>query len=345
MSHEYFKAAGFTLDDRRVSPAAPLAAGSVDLAAYDVVVLGPIFNPLSSLGAPFLKQLGSAVEWGLGLLCFPLNSSAYTSGRYDVDDLRGSPLEDLLPITFADNVYRNSEDPEGHGRSGKLKVTEPGHPVWSGVELDAPPDLGLRVKVQARPGAEVLATVGDEPALVLQTRGRGRALVFTGPYGGHNYQGIGLRSWLPCHRLFANLVEFAGTGAVAQLPSVLHPLAPLEQLPGGILAWRVENGERSALCADWTVTVTNAGRVPVLGVEIGCDDESEGRPFDWQPEDNALVLLPGESRAIPVRALAHAGRELPLGFILTLSAWNAAAIRPLHDPMNHPATENMRTER
>lgn len=101
----------------------------------------------------------------------------------------------------------------------------------------------------------------------------------------------------------------------------------------------------AALRADWTVTVTNAGPVPVLGVEIGCDDESEGRRFDWQPEENALVLLPGESRAIPVRALAHAGRELPQDLIPTLSAWNVAVIRPLHDPMNHPATENMRTER
>jgi hypothetical protein len=329
--HEYFKAAGFTIDDRRVSPVSPLVA-TVDLAAYDVVVLGPIFNPLSSLGAPFLKQLGPAMERGLGLLCFPLNSSAYTSGRYDVDDLRGSSLEDLLPITFADNVYRNSDDPDGHGRASKLEVTEPGHPVWSGVELDAPPDLGLRVKVQARPGAEVLATAGDEPTLVVQARGRGRAVVFTGPYGGHNYQEVGFRSWLPCHRLLANLVEFAGTGAVAEYPSVLHPLAPLEQLPGGILAWRVENGERSALRADWTVTVTNAGPVPVLGVEIGCDDESEGRQFDWQPEDNALVLLPGESRAIPVRALAHAGRELPPDLIPTLSAWNAAVTQP----QNHP---------
>ena len=64
-----------------------------------------------------------------------------------------------------------------------------------------------------------------------------------------------------------------GAGAVAEYPSVLHPLAPLDQLPGGILAWRVENGERSALRAEWTVTVTNTGPVPVLGVEIGCDKE------------------------------------------------------------------------
>ena len=343
--HEYFKAAGFTLDDRRVSPVSSLVATTVDLAAYDVVVLGPIFNPLRSLGASFLAQLGPAVQRGLGLLCFPLNSSAYTSGRYDVDDLRGSPLEDLLPVTFADNVYRNSEDADGHGWPGKLKATEPGHPVWSGVDLGAPPDLGGRVAVRARPGAEVLATAGDEPTLVVQARGRGCAMVFTGPYGGHNYAEVGFRSWLPCHRLLANLVEFAGTGAVAEYPSVLHPLAPLEHLPGGVLAWTAERGGRTARCADWAVTVANAGPVPVLGVEIGCDDESEGRRFDWQPEENALVLLPGESRTIPVRAMARAGCELPPGLIPTLSAWNAASIRPLQDPMNHPATENGRNER
>jgi uncharacterized membrane protein len=326
--HEYFRAAGFTLDDRRVSPVSPLVAATVDLAAYDVVVLGPIFNPLSSLGSSFLQQLGAAVEQGLGLLCFPLNSSAYTSGRYDVDDLRHSPLEVLLPITFADNVYRNSEDADGHGWPGRLQATEPGHPVWSGVDLSAPPDLGGRVAVHARPGAAVLATAGDEPALVVQTRGRGRAVVFTGPYGGHNFQEFSFRSWLPCHRLLANLVEFAGTGAVADYASVLHPLAPLEQLPGGILTWRIENGERGAVRADWTVTVTNAGPVPVLGVEIGCDDDQEGRQFDWQPDDNALVLLPGESRVIAVRALAHAGCELPPGLIPTLTAWNAASSVP-----------------
>jgi hypothetical protein len=150
---------------------------------------------------------------------------------------------------------------------------------------------------------------------------------FITPWGG-NMQ----NDWLPCHRLLANLVEFAGTGAVAEYPSVLHPLAPLEQLPGDILAWRVENGERSALRADWIVTVTNAGPVPVLGVEIGCDEESEGRRFDWQPEENALVLLPGESRAIPVRAPAHAGRELPPDLIPTLSAWNVAVTHPRNPP-------------
>jgi hypothetical protein len=132
-------------------------------------------------------------------------------------------------------------------------------------------------------------------------------------------------------------------GESLKLTGTLTPGQEVHRL--AIPAWRVENGERSALRADWTVTVTNAGPVPVLGVEIGCDDESEGRRFDWQPEENALVLLPGESRAIPVRALAHAGRELPQDLIPTLSAWNVAVIRPLHDPMNHPATENMRTER
>jgi hypothetical protein len=132
-------------------------------------------------------------------------------------------------------------------------------------------------------------------------------------------------------------------GESLKLIGTLTPGQEVHRL--AIPAWRVENGERSALRADWTVTVTNAGPVPVLGVEIGCDDESEGRRFDWQPEENALVLLPGESRAIPVRALAHAGRELPQDLIPTLSAWNVAVIRPLHDPMNHPATENMRTER
>jgi hypothetical protein len=270
------------------------------------------------------------VERGLGLLCFPLNSSAYTSGRYDVDELRGSPLEALLPVTFAEHLYRNSEDPQGPPAT--LRVTAPQHPVWNGVELGEPPDLGARVAVQARPGAEVLASAGAEPALVAQARGRGRAVVFTGPYGGHNYQEVGFRAWPPCHRLLANLVEFAGTGAVADYPSVLHPLAPLEQLPDGVLAWRVENGERDAFRANWTVTVTNAGPVPVLGVEIGCDDESEGCRFDWLPEDNALVLLPGECRTLSVRALPRAGCELPPGLIPTLSAWNAAAIRPLRHP-------------
>lgn len=328
--HEYFKAAGFVLDDRRVSPVLPLDATGVDLAAYDEVVLGPIFNPLRSLGAAFLAALGPAVERGLGLVCFPLNSSAYTSGRYDVDDLRGSPLEALLPVTFPVNLYRNSEDPV-HGASGTLVAALPQHPVWTGVDLTAPPDLGGRVASVARAGAEVLGTAGDEAVLVTQVRGRGRVVVFTGPYGGHNYQEVGFRSWLPCHRLLANLLEFAATGAVADYPSVLHPLAPLEQLPAGTLEWTAESGGRDALSADWVVTVVNAGKVPVLGVELGCNDEQEGRAFDWLPESNCLVLLPGETRSIPVRAQARTGRQLPPALVPTLSAWNAPTIQPLQE--------------
>lgn len=328
--HEFWRAAGFVLDVRQVSPDAPPADAGLQLESYAAVVLGPVFNPLRSLGSAFVERLTAAVRQGLGFVYFPFNSSAYVSGRYDVDDLRGSRLEELLPVTFAADCYRNSEDP---APSGPLtKACE--HPIWNGVSLDAAPALGLTVHVTARPGATVVGTAGGEAALITQRFGQGLVTVFTGPYGGHNYQEVGFRSWECAHRLLANLVEFAATGTVADRAWSPHVFAPLLRLPAASLQATVRETLRSPQRADWEVQVTNPGAVPVFGVEILTESPEEGQSFDWTPEDGFLLLLPGECRTLRVAAVAVAGQSLPETLAPTVTSWNAEPLRPL--PLTPP---------
>lgn len=316
----FLEAAGFRVDVRHAAPHAPLAAATVDLSRYRAVVLGPLFNPLRALGEPFLQRLERAVRDGLGLLCFPHNSSAHTAGRYDTDDLRGSRLEALLPVCFAPDAYRNSEDP---APAGRLEPTGP-HPVWDGIPCEDLPDPGLRVAVVARPDAAVLAVAGGEPVVVAERRGAGTVTVCTAPWGGHNYQEVGWRSWPFVHRFLANLVEWTATGGVEARRFEPHVFRPLLQLPRGDL--RVQCTRRSAtdLRAEWDVELVNPGPVPLAWIEIANDDPGEGRVFDWLPAENHLLLTGGQRRVVRVVAVARPGCTLPPDLAPCCRAWNAA---------------------
>ena len=316
--HEFLRAAGFELDERQVSPVEPLPAGSVDLTRYDAVVLGPVFHPLSSLGTAFLKSLKSAVEGGLGCAVFPLNTSAYTSGRYDVEDLRGSALEALLPATFTADTYRNSEDAPSSGPLAKAAD----HPVWRGVDLSNPPDPGLGVGVLPRDERFVLARAGKEPVLTSHALGKGRVILLTASYGGHNFQAVGFRSWLPCHKLLTNIVEYAATGDVASAAFDPHSFRPLEQVPATRLESLVKALSESATQSIWEVKVQNSGKTLAMFVEIANASEAEGVSFDWFPAENFFILLPGEKRTVLVSATARPGQALPLALIPSVSAWN-----------------------
>lgn len=296
-----------------------LAAAGMDLSAKqpedaDVTVLGPMFNPVSTLGAAFFERLR-----GRHVVYFAYNTSAYVCGRYHVDDLRGSPLEALLPVQFTDDCYRNILD---YPPTDTVMRKTADHPVWRGIDLAKAPSLGLRVGVRARRGTAVLAEEGGEPALITHTRDGGRVTCFTGPYGGHQYQEIGFRAWPYAHRLLANIIEFTATGRVAQRDEHPHPLRGLLQVSPGRLRVRTVETRGTDTARNWRVTLENPGRVPLLFVDIGNTSTEEGATFDWRVSANRFILFGGERMVVTAKAEAGAGHAVPRDLGVTVTAWN-----------------------
>ncbi len=91
----------------------------------------------------------------------------------------GTPVEEALPVTIALHDDR-AEDPEGSA----ITVHHPDHPILSGIEGEWPYLLGYN-KVTPRNNATVLASVGDDPLLVVGEYGHGRTLAWTSDIGPH----------------------------------------------------------------------------------------------------------------------------------------------------------------
>jgi len=319
VAHEFFRAAGFEIDERVVSPIEPLDMKTVDLARHDVVVLGPTFNPLTSLGRQFFPALRAAVEKGLGFVYCAYNTSAYTCGRYDVDQLSGSDLEELLPVGFAENHYQNSEDFEA-GDAGLKKHRD--HPIWNYITMASAPRMDCRVSVEIKDEKNVIGTDNGEPVLAAHKVGRGIVTSFTGPYGGHNYPGLAFRDWPYAHRLLENIIEYTATGAVQPRAFDPHVFQPLLEAP--LCGPQVDIAETfaSADRREWEITVINPGRVPVLYFDLGNDSEAEGEAFDWSVSDNRFCLFENESKRISASATARPGHTLPDDLQPVWSAWN-----------------------
>jgi beta-mannosidase len=310
---QFLAAAGLDVTAVVADPLRPLTAP--DPAGFAAVVIGPVYDPLASLTPAWLTALRAAVTAGrTGLLYVGYNTSAYVCGRYDVGDPSGSALEALLPATFTADCYGNSADP----LPDPPLMRASGHPVWHGVDLQEAPGLGRRVGLAARPGTTVPAVAGLEPVIILGQLGTGRSAATTLPWGGHHYQGMGFRGWLPGQRLLANLVEWTATGTVAERPTVIHPYAPLTALPAARIATVVTATGPAA----WRIVVTNSGTVPAFQVLAESGHPDEGACFDWHADDGSFTLLPGESRTIVCSATAIPGYQTPDGLTPEITAWN-----------------------
>lgn len=91
----------------------------------------------------------------------------------------GTAVEDALPVTLQRHDDR-IEAPQGLGPG----VTGAGHPILAGVPPRWPDLLGYN-RVAARPGSDVLASIGGDPLLVAGSFGRGRTVAFTSDCGPH----------------------------------------------------------------------------------------------------------------------------------------------------------------
>jgi uncharacterized membrane protein len=157
------------------------------LAAYDVVILSDIgansflLPPETWLeGRSQPNRLTVLADWvrgGGGLMM----AGGYLSfqGFQARANFARSPVADVLPVTMSDYDDR-VEAPEGVAPV----VTTPEHLVGAAWRGEAPDLLGYN-RVQARPEATVVATVGGDVLIATAEVGDGRSLVWTSDIGPH----------------------------------------------------------------------------------------------------------------------------------------------------------------
>jgi uncharacterized membrane protein len=92
---------------------------------------------------------------------------------------RDTAVEDVLPVTMLPHDDR-AEHPEGITPETRMAH----HPVLDGVNAPWPALLGYN-RVIVRPEAELLATVGNDPLLVVGRAGAGRSVAFTSDCSPH----------------------------------------------------------------------------------------------------------------------------------------------------------------
>jgi uncharacterized membrane protein len=157
------------------------------LRAYDVVILSdigansfllPPATWLEGRSQPNrLKVLAEWVEGGGGLMM----AGGYLSfqGFQARANFARTPLADVLPVTMSDFDDR-VEAPDG----AHPALSATGHPIAAAWQGKAPALLGYN-RVSAKPGAQVVATVGEDVLIATAQVGAGRSLVWTSDIGPH----------------------------------------------------------------------------------------------------------------------------------------------------------------
>jgi uncharacterized membrane protein len=157
------------------------------LAAWHVILLSDIgantllLHPDTWLrGRPTPNRLKLLRDWvrqggGLGM-CGGYYSFA---GIYGAARYQRTPVEEVLPVTIHPFDDRR-EVPEG----APVTVHQPEHPILNGITGEWPHLLGYNELV-VRPGAALLASVGEDPLLAVHTVGAGRTLAWASDIGPH----------------------------------------------------------------------------------------------------------------------------------------------------------------
>lgn len=114
----------------------------------------------------------------------------------------GTAVEDCLPVTLLTRDDR-AECPQGV----TPQVTTPSHPIAAGLGSQWPDLLGYN-RLVAKPGAEVVATVGDDPLIVAGTYGKGRSVAFASDCGPH-WAPPGFVDWAGYAPLWAQMTAWA----------------------------------------------------------------------------------------------------------------------------------------
>jgi uncharacterized membrane protein len=185
-----------------------------ELAQFDVVVLSDIGS--NTLLLPARTFVGA--EAGANRLMtirdwvFAGGALAMVGGYLSFQGIeakanyRSTAVADVLPVELEAGDDRQ-ETPEGSA----IRTTDVQHPITAGLDAVWPPVLGFQ-RLEAKPDAQVLATIGDHAVLVVGTFGQGRALAFATDIGPH---------WAP-----SQFTEWSG----------------FRQLWGGAMRWLADEG-------------------------------------------------------------------------------------------------------
>ncbi|WP_238009367.1 glutamine amidotransferase [Dactylosporangium sp. AC04546] len=181
-----------------------------ELGAYDCVILSDIGANTLLLHPRTFKhaearpdRLVALREWVAGGGALIMVGGYLTFQGIDAKArYHGSPVEEALPVTMSpydDRVERPA---------GVLpEVTLKDHEVVAGLDATWPALLGYNA-VTPRPEAEVLATVGADPLLVVGHHGAGRSVAFTSDCGPH-WAPHEFLSWSGYNRLWQQMAAWS----------------------------------------------------------------------------------------------------------------------------------------
>lgn len=186
--------------------------GPESLGAYDVVVLSDIGSnsillprAVTERSERHPNRLLALAEWtkaGGGLLM--VGGYLSFTGFEAKAAFRGTPVEDVLPVSCIVGDDR-VEAPQG----GVPDVLVADHPALGGAGASWPHLLGWNRTV-VKDSATVLATIDDDPLVVVAGAGSGRSAVFTSDCGPHWAPPDFCEHWGGYASLWGGLVEWVG---------------------------------------------------------------------------------------------------------------------------------------
>jgi uncharacterized membrane protein len=147
-----------------------------DIGANSILLPNAVFKDGQTRPNPLVALRDWVLDGGAVVMCGGyLSFSGFEAKAH----YHRTPVEEVLPVVVATDDDR-VECPEG--RSPEVVV--PDHPVVAGLAEQWPAILGYN---RATPTASstVLATVGDDPFVVVAEPGKGRSLVWMGDVGPH----------------------------------------------------------------------------------------------------------------------------------------------------------------
>lgn len=205
-------AAGHTVEHlpAHLVPAAFPGSAKV-LSAYDIVILSDIgANSIQLAPAVFDRsergddRLAALADWvAAGGALMMIGGYLSFTGFEAKAAFRQTPIADVLPVEMLPDDDR-VELPAGADPA----VLDPAHAALGGAG-DAWPHLLGYNRVRAKNDSVTLATVNNDPLVVIGGHGRGRAAVFTSDCSPHWAPPAFCTEWTGYGRLFGGLVRWA----------------------------------------------------------------------------------------------------------------------------------------
>ena len=163
---------------------------------YETIVLYPTIQRKLKvpMGPNRVKNIKAFVENGGGLLY--CGGYFAFQGRFGRARWWGTPVAEVLPVEILPIHSDTWETPEGV----KPKILNPDHELLKGIPTDWPIFMGYNKVGDVKKGANLLATIEDNPFIAEWTYKKGRVFVFTSDPAPH--WGGAFYNWDPHYTTF-----------------------------------------------------------------------------------------------------------------------------------------------